>query len=191
MSPRTAEQNEAIRQQKRQQILDAALEVFAHDGYHSSSMSKVAKEAGISKGLTYSYFESKEELLKEVLLQGFQSLNVFSTEFPNGMDSKETAERMFDLYIEMIKSNGAYWKLYFSLVLQLDIASMFGPELMEMMGGVIKMISVYYEKQGCEDPMNEALLFGAMLDGVFMNYLLNPEFFDIDKIKKIMLQRFL
>ena len=62
--PRTEKQFEEIRATKKALILDAALQVFARDGYHNASISKISKQAGISKGLMYNYFNSKEELLE-------------------------------------------------------------------------------------------------------------------------------
>jgi AcrR family transcriptional regulator len=45
-----------------EEILDAALRVFAQRGLHQTSLEEVAKEAGISKGTIYLYFKNKEEL---------------------------------------------------------------------------------------------------------------------------------
>ena len=47
---------------KKQRILDAALEVFAQKSYHGASMSNIAKLAGVSKGLIYNYFTNKESI---------------------------------------------------------------------------------------------------------------------------------
>jgi TetR/AcrR family transcriptional regulator len=60
MSPRTTVQNEIIREERKAQILDAALHVFAEEGYHSASVSKVARRAEISKGLMYNFFIVKK-----------------------------------------------------------------------------------------------------------------------------------
>lgn len=59
--PRTKQQVEAIRQQRVIQILDAALDVFAHKGFHSATIADIAQKAGVAKGLLYHYYNSKEE----------------------------------------------------------------------------------------------------------------------------------
>ena len=74
MSPRTEKQYEQIREQKRALILETALRLFADEGFHSTSISKIAKGAGISKGLMYNYFGSKEELLKDIVISGISNL---------------------------------------------------------------------------------------------------------------------
>ena len=47
---------------KRREILQAAMQVFAQDGYHRAKMETVAEEAGIGKGTVYEYFKSKADL---------------------------------------------------------------------------------------------------------------------------------
>ena len=67
MSPRTPQQLDKIRKERRKAIMDTSLEVFSEYGYESASISMIAKKVGISKGLMYNYFESKEELLIDAL----------------------------------------------------------------------------------------------------------------------------
>ena len=49
--------------EKPQQIIDAAIRVFARTGYYSSRVSDIAREAGIASGTIYLYFKTKEEIL--------------------------------------------------------------------------------------------------------------------------------
>ncbi|MBE9517361.1 MAG: helix-turn-helix transcriptional regulator, partial [Bacteroidetes bacterium] len=53
MSPRTPEQFEEMRVSRRDQIMEAALDLFASEGYSHCSISQLAAHAGISKGLMY------------------------------------------------------------------------------------------------------------------------------------------
>jgi len=52
---------------KRRQILDGARAVFFSDGFDGASMNDIARSAGVSKGTLYAYFESKEDLFKEII----------------------------------------------------------------------------------------------------------------------------
>jgi TetR/AcrR family fatty acid metabolism transcriptional regulator len=57
---------------KRRQILDAAITVFANRGFHHCRVSDVAEEAGVAYGLVYHYFDSKEEILNTLFLERWQ-----------------------------------------------------------------------------------------------------------------------
>ena len=53
---------------KRRVILDAAVRVFARQGFHTCRVSDIADEAGVAYGLVYHYFSSKEEILDTLFL---------------------------------------------------------------------------------------------------------------------------
>src|SRR4051794_7611393 len=57
---------------KRRQILDAAIHVFATRGFHACRVSDVADEAGVAYGLVYHYFDSKEEILNMLFTERWQ-----------------------------------------------------------------------------------------------------------------------
>ena len=56
----------ASQEEKRRQILDAAVRAFARKGYHACRVGEIAEEAGVAYGLVYHYFGSKEELLETI-----------------------------------------------------------------------------------------------------------------------------
>jgi AcrR family transcriptional regulator len=59
---------------KRRQILDAAIRVFARQGFHSTRVSDIADEAGVAYGLVYHYFNSKDEVLNELFSERWSLL---------------------------------------------------------------------------------------------------------------------
>ena len=69
MSPRNEEQNTLIKDERREQILSAALKVFATKGFAASKISDIVARGGMSHGLVYHYFRSKEEIFFELLKQ--------------------------------------------------------------------------------------------------------------------------
>jgi TetR/AcrR family fatty acid metabolism transcriptional regulator len=54
------------RRDRRNQIVDAAISVFARSGFHRARVSDIAAEAGIAYGLVYHYFKNKEEILNTI-----------------------------------------------------------------------------------------------------------------------------
>jgi len=73
MSPRSEEQNEAIKDERREQILSGALRVFARKGYAAAKISDIVAQCGVSHGLIYHYFKSKEEIFFELLKQAIET----------------------------------------------------------------------------------------------------------------------
>jgi AcrR family transcriptional regulator len=56
-----------LREERRRQILDAALRVFAEKGYHGTSIADVVDAAGVARGTFYLYFEGKNQIFVELL----------------------------------------------------------------------------------------------------------------------------
>ena len=59
---------------RRRQILDAAIRVFAHQGFHACRVSDIAREAGVAYGLVYHYFDSKDQVLNELFAERWSLL---------------------------------------------------------------------------------------------------------------------
>jgi AcrR family transcriptional regulator len=61
-------------EERRRQILDAAVRVFARTGYHGSRVGDIAEEAGVAHGLLYHYFTSKEAVLQTIFRENWGAL---------------------------------------------------------------------------------------------------------------------
>src|SRR5258707_14679243 len=68
--PRTEESNQRIREEQKRKIIIAATKVFARKGLAATKMADIAKEADISYGLLYHYFDTKELIFKATVERG-------------------------------------------------------------------------------------------------------------------------
>lgn len=125
MSPRTSKQYEEIREEKIALIMDTALEHFANEGYFSATINHIARHAGISKGLMYNYFESKEALLKAIMSKSIaEVLNYFDID-RDGYLSEEEFEFFIRKINVMLKEKRSFWRLLFQLMMQNDVREQF------------------------------------------------------------------
>jgi len=63
-----------VQEDRRRQILEAAVRVFARNGYHGSRVGDIAEEAGVAHGLLYHYFPSKEAVLQTIFRENWGAL---------------------------------------------------------------------------------------------------------------------
>lgn len=125
MSPRTSKQNEGIREEKTALIMDTALLHFANEGYYATTINHIAKHAGISKGLMYNYFDSKEELLKAIIHKSVaEVMNYFDIDRDGYLSEQE-----FEFFVRkinvMLKEKRTFWRLLFQLLMQNEVREQF------------------------------------------------------------------
>jgi AcrR family transcriptional regulator len=119
--PRTPEENERIKKKKKEQVLMAGLAVFAEKGPVEAKMSDIAKKAGVSYGLVYNYFPSKDQLLVELVNSGLSS----SQELVDGLKHKALPplERIRETFIRLFHyySRDPGGGLFYRVMLQLSL----------------------------------------------------------------------
>ena len=125
MSPRTPRQYEEIREEKRALIMDTALLLFANEGYHSTTISQIAVSAGISKGLMYNYFKSKEDLLKAIIGKSIAEVNSYFDINRDGYLSKEEFEFFIRKTSIMLREKRTFWRLFIQLMMQNEVRDHF------------------------------------------------------------------
>lgn len=85
-------------------IIQAAYQVFSENGYHPSKMDEIAREVGVSKATLYSYFESKEDLLKMISISTSQRLNEI---FQKSLEGQNSLKPFEELYNKMEEFQGS------------------------------------------------------------------------------------
>lgn len=83
---------------KYHQIIDAAVQVIAENGFHASQVSKIAKKANVADGTIYLYFKNKEDILISVFKEKMGSFIDRTTE---AINQKETFVDKMKTLIEM------------------------------------------------------------------------------------------
>jgi len=135
-------------QQRREEILEAAERVFAHNGFHHTTVAQIAKEAEFAIGTLYQFFTNKEELYYTMMIEKFDLLY---TTLKQGLEHKKScAEKLNSLVylvLSFIEGNADFFKVFtWELnVLQPSMEAKLKDELLQkhfsyinLIGGVIK-----------------------------------------------------
>ncbi len=181
--------NEEIREASITRILDSALELFSSHGYEYTSMSQIAKHAGISKGLIYNYFESKENML-HALVENLQKeegkfMDVFEMENP-----REVLEELFRLYFQEVRRNSRIWKMITARSLQLDKFDFIHDMAMKKLEVYTELISKQLMEIGYPNPREETKLLTAMFDGIGLHYLILREDYRLEEVEAFVIKKY-
>ena len=100
--------------ERREQLLAVALDVFAREGYHQTSMNDVAEAAGITKPVLYQHFESKRELYLALIEDaGARMLEVISTPEIAQSNGRRRTELGFRAYFQWVYDDHDAFQLLF------------------------------------------------------------------------------
>ena len=88
--------------ERREEILDAALDEFAEHGYHGGSTEGIARRAGISQPYVFRLFGTKQELFKAVVARCFRETLEMFQRAAEGKRGKEALEAMGKAYVERL-----------------------------------------------------------------------------------------
>jgi len=91
---------------KPQQIIEAAVRVFARKGYYSSRVSDIAREAGIAAGTIYLYFDTKQEILITLFREKMaEFVSALRKSIAEESDPVAKVKRLVRLHFEILEGN--------------------------------------------------------------------------------------
>jgi AcrR family transcriptional regulator len=102
----------------RDKILETATKLFSTQGYGSTSLSQVAKEARVSKALIFWHFENKERLFQSALQRSLEPYFVNVVGQLDGLDESGQINRLIDLFYEFVRDHMQSIRFVLSLILR-------------------------------------------------------------------------
>jgi AcrR family transcriptional regulator len=173
--PRTPQQNQLLRAERKRRLLAAALTTFVRLGYDHATVRDIAQEAGVAQGLLYSYFRSKDDLLREVFHEGARDVAEAFGAGAAGSTPEERLERVIRRSLEIVRERREFWQLSYMLRHQPRTAELLGGELTAWTAAVRDQLATLLREIGHRNaPALARVLFGA-IDGVAQHYVLAPD----------------
>lgn len=151
---------------KREDILNSALKLFFKKGFNATSVEEITREAGISKGSFYTYFQSKEELLTEVIRISLEKTSERFLEFLYSKSDNpvEVLESFFDLNLDLAKE---YSSNIFTLIREVSFAPVQTRErITSSFGKLVEehLRSFIYNIKGSCDESDLTILLGTVIN---------------------------
>ena len=145
---------------KKENILSAALELFAGDGYNATSTSRIAKKAGVSEGLIFRHFGSKKGLLQAIMEDVEARIGQLLAPVIFEDDPKKAIRKLILLPFSIDPSEYDYWKLQFKLKWEEEYNN---PNKMKPL---IDKLAWAFKELGYKDPEQEAALLNQIIDAI-------------------------
>lgn len=145
---------------KKDKILQCALELFANDGYNAVSTQRIAAKAGVSEGLIFKHFKNKKGLLSEIMEEAERKIAEIFANILLGKDPKSAIRDTINLVFEVDESEHDFWRLQYKLKWEQEF---FNPAKMQP---VLNKLSWAFAQLDYPFPELEADLLVKIIDAV-------------------------
>lgn len=184
---RNKELNQKMKDERREQILTNALILFAAKGLSATKITDISAAAGISQGLMYHYFRSKEEIFVELIRSAFEKMNTACIKLEKlPITPREKIILAIEKLIEGFAAdkNTSY---YYLLILQATVSEAIPDEAKEIINNqsglpyeIIERILIEGQKDGSVkdyDARELAVVFWTTIKGLALNKAAHGERF--------------
>lgn len=157
---------------KKDDILQAALTLFANEGFSATSTSKVAKAAGVSEGLIFRHYKNKNGLLEAILLEGEEMAKQLFADIIFETEPEKVIMKTLDLSQAFMESKDVadFWKLQYKIKWEIE---QYGEHKMEPLE---LALTNAFEKLGYDEPKREARFLLTLLDGMATRFFLQKSY---------------
>lgn len=168
------------REKRRQEILEAGLDLFIRRGYAATKIADIAEQVGMSTGLLFHYFESKEKLFEALIqlgVSGPQSVMTIEATEPIAFFESAAENILYAI------KNEPFVAKMFVLMGQTMYNEAMSPEIQELMAGVdiisssVPLIEAGQKNKTIRDgdPRALALAYWAAIQGIAEEVALQPD----------------
>lgn len=168
---------------KQKQILKAAMKLFAEHGYDGVSTYALANEAGVSQGLIFRHFGSKNGLLEALMKWGGSRAKKVFDKIDEEKDPRKRLASIIELPFGLSRDQVKFWRIIFSLSW---VTKRIDPLILSMLKSSLEKC---FTEIGVEDPHLETTYFNLLFQGLFNQVLLNPDK-DFSPVKDMIMKRY-
>lgn len=170
---------ESRAQDSRDEILKAATQLFADHGFHETSMSEVARGAGVSKALIFWHFKTKEELFLAVLNRLLQPYFIDFAEETSALDEKQQILKLVESYLLFVRDNASSIRFFVAQLLRDEHRSdNLSAQVLKLYDGyrtlLVDLLAKAQEKALCSrqfSPQMVASFLLSTLNGLLIEFL--------------------
>jgi AcrR family transcriptional regulator len=172
-----------MREQSRERILAAALEVFAEKGFHNATISDITARAGVSRGLITYYFPGKQDMAEELLGRYLDGLTMLLdvTGTPD-----ERLAKMIDGVITAVAGSLPVQRMALSLMTHPSTHRLFAQVEMtknDQLTLLEETLRALFADRGAADPALEEVMFRSVMEGVIFKATVYRDQYPLERIR--------
>jgi AcrR family transcriptional regulator len=179
-----------MREESRDRLIAAALELFARHGYGATSVRMIAERAGVAQGLLYNYFAGKDALLRAIFERSMADVWDSFSVAAAGAAPADRLERLVRAALEIVGRHRSFWRLSYQVRMQPEVLASLGEEVLGWAAAIRARLATLLQEAGSTRPEIEARVLFAAIDGAAQHFVLDPEGYPVDEVCREIVARF-
>jgi AcrR family transcriptional regulator len=179
-----------MRDETRARIISGALACFGANGYERTTVKQIAEAAGVAQGLMYSHFAGKEDLLKAIFQQSIEDVFESFALAQAGADGPPTVEAIIRAAAFTVRERLDFWRLSYGVRMQQPVLAALGDDLTAWTEAIRGTLERSLAAAGVADPVVEARLLFAAIDGCCQHYVIDPQGYPLDAVIEALVARY-
>lgn len=181
---------------KKQQAIQAAIELFATQGFEKTSIAQVCETAKVSKGLVFHHFKNKDDLLRQVFVRMAEIISEVGESVDLSSEGMLVKERFINLIEHIFLSMAdPQQKLFYQLDYQVKCQPSLRLILKDLLDERYQLMMDSFEVILCDIQNANSIVDGHMLiadiDGIALNYLFSDGDYPLEQIKERFIAKYL
>jgi len=186
---RTEAQNAALRAVTRERLLMGAMACFAELGYSAVTVRKIAARAGLSVGVLYQHYPSKDALLAAAFEQSMVDVRATFAVATASPTSRQLS-MLVRAAARTVREHLAFWQLGYAARHQPDVTRALGPALTAWTEEILAVLSRLLRAAGAAEPELDAVALFAQIDGMCVHFALAPDTYPLEAVAERIIANF-
>jgi AcrR family transcriptional regulator len=175
---------------KRELIVDIAIELFAENGFEKTPVSAICERANVSKGLVFHHFKNKDELLREIFLRTTGIIGNIGKPHEEICKSNKGLVALIEaIFISMVEHRKLY-RFNLNVMLQPVTREILSDLIDERNSMLFDTTDDIFRKISEENNSVLTHIFVSEINGVALNYLYFYDDFPLDQVKNHLINKY-
>ena len=175
---------------KRDQIIRVATRLFSEKGFENTALSEVCEEAGVSKGLIFHHFKSKDDLLRVIFSNTTELIAELNRSENDERPAQERLLTLLEGFFNQLESDKFFVQLNLNMMLQPNTRAVLNDLIKERSALILDSVMSIFKAIDPEQASLRSYALIAELDGIALNYICIFEDYPLTEMKDHLLKRY-
>ncbi len=180
--PRTQAANDEVREATREKLLEAAVRLFARQGFSATSIRALASEAGVALGLLYHYFPSKEAVLEALLADGMADVEFTFETARQGVTAADFVRGLLSSAGERLKAHRSAWQVSYGLRHQPQVVEGLARTIEKSRKHMLSFLEAELRRRAVPNARIEAEVLFATVEGIGQQLVQRPRAYPLEEV---------